>query len=179
MDNMGEGVNMMASKRIQLREIEEKDLEVIVAWRNDPEILRWLFSYLPLSLVKQKKWYDRYVEDDTQQIFIVEMKEGTAIGTVGLSNIDHRNQRAELGILIDKKWQKKGIGNETLLLLIEFAWNEMNLRKIKALVFEENETAIKLYKSCGFEKEGVLKEEVYNNGEFRNVLIMALFKGME
>ena len=169
---------MIVGEKVQLREIEEEDLEAIVMWRNDPEILKWLFSYLPLSMWKQRMWYKTYAEDDTQQIFIVEV-EKTAVGTVGLSHIDCRNQRAELGILIDENWQKKGIGRETLNLLIEFAWNEMNLRKIKALALEENEAAIKLYKSCGFVEEGVLKEEVYKNGEFKDVLVMALLKGVE
>lgn len=176
MDNVGEGVNMIAGERVQLREIEEEDLEVIVAWRNDPEILKWLFSYLPLCMSKQRTWYKTYVEDDTQQIFAVEVGK-KSVGTVGLSHIDYRNQRAELGILMDKNWQKKGIGREALNLLIEFAWNEMNLRKIKALVLKENEAAIKLYKSCGFVEEGVLKEEIYKNGEFKDVIVMALMRG--
>lgn len=170
-------MNMIVGKRVQLREIEEEDLETIVMWRNDPEILKWLFSYLPLSMSKQRMWYKTYVEDDAQQIFVIEV-EKTAVGTVGLDHIDYRNQRAELGILIDKNWQKKGIGRETLNLLIEFAWNEMNLRKIKALVLAENAAAVKLYKSCGFVEEGVLKEEVYKNGEFKNVIVMALHKGV-
>lgn len=179
MDNMGEGVTMIVGERIQLRKVEEEDLDLIVKWRNDPEILRWLFSYLPLSHPKQKKWYEKYVEDDTQEIFVIEMKEKTPVGTVGLSNIDHRNQKAELGILIDKNWQKKGIGKEALELLIDLAWSEMNMRKIKALVFEENEAAIKLYKSCGFVEEGVLKKEAYKDGEFKDVVVMALLRGVE
>jgi diamine N-acetyltransferase len=174
-DYLGEGVNMIVGERVQLREIEEEDLKVIVKWRNDPEILKWLFSYLPLCMSKQRIWYKTYVEDDSQQIFVIEV-EKKPVGTVGLSHIDHKNQKAELGILIDTEWQNKGIGKEALSLLIEFAWNEMNLRKIKALVFKENEIAINLYKSCGFVEEGVLRKEVYKNGEFKDVIIMALIK---
>ena len=50
---------MIEGERIILREIEEEDLDLIVKWRNDPEILRWLFSYLPLNKVKQLKWYEQ------------------------------------------------------------------------------------------------------------------------
>lgn len=169
---------MIESEGLILREIEEEDLDLIVKWRNDPEILRWLFSYLPLNKIKQKKWYEKYLDDPTQQTFIIEVKEErTPIGTIGLTDIDYKNQRADLGILIgDKSWQNKGMGKEALKLLIKFALDKMNIRKIKALVFKENVLAIKFYKSCGFVEEGVLRKEVYKNGDFKDVVIMALFK---
>ena len=169
---------MIIGEKIILREIEEADLNSIVKWRNDPAILRWLFSYSPLNKTKQRRWYEKYLDDDSQQTFIIEVKEEKIpIGTVGLTNIDYKNQRAELGVLIgDESWQNKGIGKEALDLLIKFVSDEMNIRKIKAIVFEENVPAIRLYKSCGFVEEGVLKKEVYKNGEFKSVMVMALFK---
>ena len=169
---------MIIGERIILREIEEDDLNSIVKWRNDPAILRWLFSYSPLNKTKQRRGYEKYLDDDTQQTFIIEVKEEKIpIGTVGLTSIDYKDQRAELGILIgDESWQNKGIGKEALDLLIMFVVDEMNIRKIKAIVFEENIPAIRLYKSCGFVEEGVLKKEVYKNGEFKSVMVMALFK---
>ena len=166
---------MIIGEKIILREIEEKDLDLIVKWRNDPEILRWLFSYLPLNKVKQRKWYEKYLNDDTQQTFIIELKEEeTPMGTVGLTDIDYKDQRADLTIIIgEKEYWGKGLGEEALDLLVKFAFNEMNLRKIKALVFSDNERAINLYEKCGFGKEGVLKEEIFKVGEFRDIIIFS------
>jgi len=169
---------MIIGKRIFLREVEEADLDSIVKWRNDPEILRKLFSYLPLCKVKQRKWYEKYLDDDTQQIFIIEVKEQkTPIGTIGLTNIDYKNQRAELAIMIGEKdhWGR-GLGEEALNLLVKFAFNEMNLRKIKALVFSDNDKAIKLYEECGFKEEGILREEIFKKGKFKDVVVMSLFR---
>lgn len=167
---------MIISEKIILREIEEKDLDLIIKWRNDPKILRWFFSYLPLNKVKQRKWYEKYLNDDTQQTFIIELKEEIPIGTVGLTGIDYKNQRAELTIVIgEKEYGGKGLGKEALDVLVKFAFNEMNLRKIKALVFSDNERAINLYEKYGFIKEGVLKEEIFKDGEFRNIIIFSKF----
>ena len=52
---------MIIGDKVFLREIEEKDLDFIIKWRNDPEILRWLFSFLSLNKVKQIKWYEKYL----------------------------------------------------------------------------------------------------------------------
>lgn len=169
---------MIIGEKIILREIEEKDLDLIVKWRNDPEILRWLFSYLPLNKVKQMKWYEKYLNDYTQQTFMIEAKEEkTPVGTVGLTNIDYKNQKAELTVIIgEKEYWGRGLGEEALNLLVKFAFNEMNLRKIKALVFSDNEKAIKLYEKGGFEEEEILREEIFKEGKFKDVVVMSLFR---
>jgi len=169
---------MIIGERVILREIEKEDLDLIVKWRNDFEILGWLFSYLPLSKAKQKKWYEKYLEDHTQQIFIIELKkEKKPVGTIGLTDIDYKNQKGELTIIIgEKKYRQQGLGKEALKLLVNFAFKEMNLRKIKALVFSDNEKAIKLYEKCGFKEEGILREEIFKNGKFKDITIMSKIK---
>lgn len=171
---------MIAGERIILREIEEKDLGLIINWRNNPEILRNLFSYLPLNKVTQNKWYERYLIEGKQQSFIIELlEEKTPIGTIGLIDIDYKNQKAELTIIIgEKSHQRKGYGKEALNLLIKFAFEEMNLKKIKASVFTDNNNAIKMYENCGFVKEGVFKEELFKCGKFRDVIVMSKFRGV-
>ena len=169
---------MHTGKGIILREVGEEDLNLIIKWRNDPEILRWLFSYLPLRKVKQREWYEKYLNDCTQQTFIIELKEEeTPIGTVGLTDIDYKNQRADLTIIIGEKdyWGRE-LGEEALNLLVKFAFNEMNLRKIKALVFSDNDKAIKLYEECGFKEEGILKEEIFEEGKFKDVVVMSILR---
>ena len=167
---------MIVGERIILREVEGEDLDLIVKWRNDPEILKWLFSYLPLSKVKQRKWYEKYLDDNTQQTFIIEVnEEKTPIGTIGLTDIDYKNQKGELAIIIgEKDYLGKGLGEECLNLLVKFAFDELNLRKLKALVFSDNDTAIKLYEKCGLKEEGVLKEEIFKQGTFKDVVLMSI-----
>ena len=52
----------------------------------------------------------------------------------------------------------------------------MKINKIYLNVFSDNENAIKLYKKLGFEQEAFLREEIFKNGKFKNVIRMALFK---
>ncbi len=169
---------MIEGKRVELREIEEDDLERIVRWRNDQDTLKWLFSYRPLCMASQRKWYERYLEDDSLQTFIIELKQDQlSIGTVSLSDIDHKNQRGELGILIgEKEFRGKGLGKESLELLMDYAFSQENLGKIKAHVFSDNLGAIKLYEQCGFVLEGTLRKETYKDGRFKDVCIMSAFR---
>jgi RimJ/RimL family protein N-acetyltransferase len=50
----------------------------------------------------------------------------------------------------------------------------MNLRKIKALVFSDNDKAIKMYEKWGFKEEGILKEEIFKGGKFKDVVVMSI-----
>lgn len=160
---------------MKVREIEEKDLNPIVEWRNNPKILKWLISYLPLNITSQKYWYDDYLKDSTRQLFIIEYA-NKSIGLIGLKNIDYKNQIAELTIYIDIEYQNKNFGSQSLEQLINFAFNEMNLRKIKAVVFSDNEKALHFYNKFNFVREGTFKKEIYKNGEFKDLMLLALFR---
>lgn len=70
----------------------------------------------------------------------------------------------------------KGYGKETLLLISEYVFNTLNLKKIILEVVSNNSAAIKLYETFGFEREGLLKENYFANNKYFNVEIMALFK---
>lgn len=160
---------------MKLREIEEKDLKSLVEWRNNPKILKWLISYLPLNQTSQKYWYDDYLKDSTRQLFIIQY-EKASIGLIGLKNIDYKNQIAELTIYINTEYQSKSFGSQSLKQLINFAFNEMNLRKIKVAIFSDNSEAMRLYDNFNFVCEGILKKEIFKNGAFKDIMLLALFR---
>ena len=55
----------------------------------------------------------------------------------------------------------------------------MNLHKIKALVFDFNEAALRCYEACGFEREGLLRQEMYREGAYHDVVVLGLIKDAE
>jgi diamine N-acetyltransferase len=163
---------------VTLREIEETDLDTIVKWRNDPDTIRYLFSYLPLNMHRQAKWFESYNADRTSQLFMIEdAADHCRIGTCGFTSIDYRNQRAELSIIIgEKNYLGRGYASEATRLLIDYGFLTLNLRKIYLQVLETNAAAIKLYRRLGFEVEGTLKEHYFQDGTFVNVILMSKFR---
>jgi diamine N-acetyltransferase len=99
------------------------------------------------------------------------------IGTIGLSNIDYRNQKAEYGVLIGElDEQGKGYAKEASDILIDYGFYELNLQKIYLKVFHDNKAAIRLYKKLQFKEEGLLRKEIYKNGLFKDVLVMSILR---
>ncbi len=61
-------------------------------------------------------------------------------------------------------------------VLVNFIFNEMNLHKISLTTYGFNKRAIRSYEKVGFKVEGVLKENIYREGQYHDELIMSIFK---
>ena len=70
-------------------------------------------------------------------------------------NVNHIFRKAELGIFVgEKEYWGKGYGTEATELLLDFAFNILNLNSIMLIVNSFNERAIKSYEKCGFKLIG-------------------------
>ena len=90
-------------ERIRLRAIERSDIPTFVRWFNDPEVTKNLVLYLPLSQAQEERWFEAQLEDKNRRILGVETLDGKLIGNIGLENINWKDSRAELGIVIGDK----------------------------------------------------------------------------
>jgi len=171
---VGEG---MKEARIFLRPIKTDDEEILVKWRNQDRIIEGLFSHRGPTLEEHRRWFARYVEDQSREEFMICLaKSEKPIGTIGLSNIDSEDRKAEYGILIgEPDCLGKGFAREASELILDYGFNQLNLQKIYLKVLEKNEAAVALYKKIGFEIEGVLKREAFKDKEYQTVIAMAVF----
>jgi len=167
---------MIITDRLYLRPMLEKDAQFIVDMRNNPKILDGLFSYQMITVKDHLDWYNNYKSDNRIDLIICRKDDDKKIGTINLSSINHKNQKAEFGVMISEIYWNKGYAFEASNKFINYAFNEFNLKKIYLEVLEENEAAIKLYHKLGFIKEGSLRDSIFKNGEFKDVLVMAIFR---
>ena len=170
---------MLIGEKVRLRLLEREDIEMIARWRNDPRISRQFFGIWPLPISEQERWYEGYLTDPTERMWIIETPQGQAIGTMALLHIDHRNQSAEIGrVLIgDSNHLAAECASEALQLLATFAFLEANLNRLYVHVLQGNESAIKLYEGSGFQQEGILRRAVWKSGQFLDVIEMAMLRG--
>jgi UDP-4-amino-4,6-dideoxy-N-acetyl-beta-L-altrosamine N-acetyltransferase len=172
---------MMVGERVRLRAIEAEDLPLMARWRNDPQVYRCFFEHEPISMEMQRRWYQRLLErGDEEKCWIAELIDGGGvIGMVGLSRIDGRNRSAELGrvLVAPGEHRGKGLGKEICRLAIEYAFGHLNLHRLYLYVFAENEAAIRTYRGLGFVEEGRMREHVFAEGGYRDVVVMGVMAG--
>lgn len=101
----------------------------------------------------------------------------TMIGNCGFHNIDWRNRNAEMGVFIgDKSHWDQGFGTEVMRLLLRHGLKTLNLQRICLRVYENNPRAIRSYEKAGFAHEGRLRQAVFQDGEYLDLLYMSVLR---
>lgn len=171
---------MYTGEKVKLREYRKEDVIMAQKYMNDPELKRLLTPRIPYlyTFEDEQKWYDNLSANKDIYSFAIEtLNDNNYIGGCGVNKIDWKNSVAEVGIFIgDKDCWGKGYGTDAMKVLIEFIFNQMNINKIKLNVYSFNGRAMKSYEKCGFVKEGTLRQELYRDGKYYDIIIMGLLK---
>lgn len=110
-------------------------------------------------------------------MFAIVTSEGKHIGNMGLVGIDWVARNAEVVVYIGEgEFRGKGYGSEAIAALAEFVFQSLNLHKLYARVFSYNERAMKSFERCGFRSEGILREHVFRDGRYHEVVMLGLLR---
>jgi RimJ/RimL family protein N-acetyltransferase len=171
---------VIRGERIYLRAVERDDLQRCHIWMNDEGITGTLAMRYPMSLAREADWVERATrgQDPSELTFAICIAEGDRhIGNCGLVQIDRDNRTATLGIFIgEKDCHGRGFGEEAVRLLCRFAFEEMDLHKIRLDVYATNPGAARTYERVGFLREGLLREETHRRGRRIDVIRMGLLR---
>ena len=114
------------------------------------------------------------------QFIMEEKKNRRPVGSVYLRDINYDYEKAEFGAFIgDKDATGLGYGTEAAALMLEYAFNTLNLHKIFLRLVSTNTAAEKSYLKAGFVREAYLKDEVKIDGEFVDIILMSKLKDTE
>jgi RimJ/RimL family protein N-acetyltransferase len=165
---------------VRLRAYEPSDIAAVMKWVNDPEVTQHLEAFVaPVSRLAEERWLEAAAlgADPNHRIFAIETLGGEYLGGIDLRNIAWRDRKAEQGIAIGNKshWGK-GYGTDATRVMLRFAFDVLNLKRIWMRVHEDNPRAIACYGKCGFKREGLLRQDHFARGEYRDVIIMGLLR---
>jgi len=165
----------MRGERIGLAVLEKEDLPYFKRWWNDPRLSLFMREFdQMLADENVLEWYDESIHDDTQIDFaIVSMETGKLLGACSLVGIDKRNEIGEARIFIgNPKFWNQGYGREAMVLLLDYAFNVINLNNVRLSVNEINDRAVKAYKKIGFKEAGrIRKARVVGRAEYDLVIM--------
>jgi RimJ/RimL family protein N-acetyltransferase len=167
---------MLIGRRIKLRPTETRDLEVFRQWINNWEVCRGVLRYLPVADWEHKSWFKSLKKDKSQIYFSIEsIKDKKYIGNIGLKNINWKDRKGDLFIYIGEETERgNGYGFEAVENFVRYCFDVLNLHKICLGVIVHNKAAIETYLKAGFKQEGLLKEEVFQDGEYHDLIRMGI-----
>ena len=170
---------MIKGKHVFFRPVEYKDLDVMRSWLNDPEISSLVVGWnFPVSLAQQEKWFERNIIPDTTHRWIVESEEMGVLGLTGLWQIDWQSRQALTGLKLgNKDIRGKGYGTDSIMALMAYAFLEVGLHRLWAEIIDYNIASYRAYvQKCGWKVEGVLRDAIYREGQYHDLLRVAILK---
>jgi RimJ/RimL family protein N-acetyltransferase len=163
---------------VYLRPLEREDAPVVQAWINDPEVTRTLRMHRPVSLRAEETILDR-ISQSTEDValMIVRRDVDQPVGVTGFHKLDFKNRHAEFGIAVgDKQTWGMGLGTEATFLMVQYAFETLNLNRVALQVYEYNVRGLRAYEKVGFRQEGVLRQENYREGRYWDTILMAILR---
>jgi len=168
----------MQGKLVRLRGYEKADADALYRWFSDEGVTRWLGPPNHPSRAQQEKFIElAQAAGDDAKYFAIETLDGKLVGDTGIRKIDWQSRKAEFFITIGEKqcWDK-GFGTDALRTVIRLAFDKMNLNRLWLTTLAENSRAVRCYEKCSFVREGLLRQESFVDGKYRDVFMMALLR---
>ena len=158
-------------ERCAIRFLVHEDLPMVLAWRNHPNVRRFMLTQHEITLEEHRNWFAKVSQDVTHRLLIIEEAQ-LPIGYVHLSNITLGNA-ADWGFYT-RPDSPKGNGRKLGFTALNYAFSELGLHKLCGYAIECNQASIVLHKRLGFKQEGILRAQQYINGTYHSLVCFGL-----
>ena len=155
--------------KINLRALELDDLEFLFEIENNRKLWKISHTILPFS----KYYLEKYVKESNLDIFsekqfrfVISLENKHPIGLIDLFDFDPVSHRAGIGIVIDKKYRKKGYALESIKLIEDISKNNLQIHQLYVNVGIDNKISLDLFNKLGYIEIGIKKDWNYINGKY-------------
>ncbi|WP_312473047.1 GNAT family protein [Neobacillus sp.] len=171
---------VLETKRLKLIEITAQHVDSLYEILSLEEVTRFYGTSRFTLQVEASKLIDMFQKNFLEKRGVrwgIKLKENQRIiGTVGLNGLQLKNKRAEIGYEIHPSFWRKGYASEAIKEVLRFSYNQLDLYRIGAVVYPENEASINLLIQQGFTKEGLLRGYLNQNEQFHDTYVLSLLR---
>ena len=166
-------------KHARLRPLQMTDLDSIMPWINDPEVVKNFQNFdKEVTREEEQRYLEKMLASPHDKLFAIETEAGEYLGNAGIHDIHTKNNEGRLGLIIgNKKQWGGGYGQSAVRALIQYAFEVCDLHRIELRVFEENAKARHIYQKVGFVEEGVMRKKYADReGKYHDMVLMAMLR---
>ncbi len=171
----------LKTQRLILRKIKESDYNDVFEYSSDNRVSEFLL-WKPHKSLEYTKEYLSYIKNEYRigkfYDWAITIKEGDhkgkMIGTCGFTSFDIKNNCAEVGYVINRKFWGQGIAVEALMKVIEFGFEELLLHRIEARYIVGNVNSRKVMEKANMSFEGVRRSSVIVKGEHKDIGVCSI-----
>lgn len=150
---------MKEIKLINFTDLSNDEKKIILEWRNNPNIKKWMYTQDDITLESHLNFIDS-LKNSKEKLYFLVKKEDENIGVIYFTNLTKKE--VYFGLYANPTIKILGVGRILEEISIDFAFNSLNVSKLKLEVFEDNIQVINLHKKYNFKKIG---EKFVNNNK--------------
>lgn len=166
-------------EHIVLAPLEESDIDLLFVWQNSARLRDLTMGFrFPIQKEAIRDWMrDLRAQNGRSKVVYAIRRNGVFCGLAQLNDVDPYQRKATFGIYIGDSAQRNvGIGYVATALMLDYAFNALDLRKVSLEVVAVNHNAVRLYDNLGFVREGVRRSEYFIGGQYQDTLMYGLLK---
>ncbi len=168
------------TERLHLRQIQVADAEDLFTTFSDEEVMEF-YGHLPHKSVEDSRELIRqqhiwYAQQEGIRWGITLKGEDKVIGSCGFYHFDRISRHAETGYELNRAYWRQGIVSEAMRTILTYAFHELDLLRIEAVVDDVNERSKALLRKLGFTHEGTLRKRFYFRERFLDEHYFGLLK---
>ncbi|WP_371134678.1 UDP-4-amino-4,6-dideoxy-N-acetyl-beta-L-altrosamine N-acetyltransferase [Phenylobacterium sp.] len=159
---------------VVMRPASLDDSARLLAWRNLPQIRRWMYTDHEISQAEHDAWYAKALADPSRRYWVVEL-DGAPVGLANLADIDATTRRATWAYyLAEERVRGRGIGAFVEYWMIEQVFTGLGLAKLWCEVLVDNEPVWKMHEKFGFVREALFRRHALKGGALVDVVGLGL-----
>lgn len=156
-----------------LRAINEKDLDIILEWRNSDRVRNTMFSDRYITIDEHYAWFESFQQSSDLHL-LFEFRNKPA-GICNFTDVDKYNNRCSWGFYVGETKMPRGTGLLLGYCSLEYAFDSNRIRKLCTSVLSKNLISINYHKKLGFAEEGILLKHVKKENMYEDVICFAQF----
>lgn len=174
------GGELLRGDRVWLDRLRLDDVPALTRMWSDIAYLRDLMRRpaFPLALEEFEEWFRETLKDDADPTFVIRTLDGDQlIGACAFKEIRWPSRHAAFWIGIGEAAMRgQGYGRDATLVLLKYAFLELNLNCVRLEVLDYNTAARALYERIGFHLDGTMRAFIYRDGVYYDQHVMSLLR---
>ena len=166
--------------RLRLRKLTMQDATDIFRYSRDTQVARHVLWDAHRTIGDSRAYLRymlrRYRQHEAASWGIEYRATGQIIGTIGFMWIQTDNSAAEVGYSLSRDYWNRGLMTEALQAVIDYGFGRLNLNRIEAQHETANPASGAVMRKCGMQKEGTLRQRLYNKGRYVDVDLYAILR---
>lgn len=155
----------------QIRPMVHADLALVLAWRNHPDVRRYMYTQHEITLDEHQRWFERTLPDPKKHLLVFEVNQ-QPLGFVSF-NETGSGGIADWGFYAAPD-APKGRGRQLGRAALSHAFIQLKLHKVNGQALAYNERSIQFHQSLGFQQEGIRRDQHYDGERYHHVICFGL-----